>query len=218
MTVSCDSAAAYVLGALPATERVSFEEHLAVCPDCRQTVAELAGIPGLLSRVSPDDLADPLPVPDTLVPRLLRAVRRSARRRRVVVGLLGAAAVVLAIVGTAVVVQQGDDGPASPRMTAMTPVVDSPVTATAALVARPWGTEVSMECRYADSSEWSRPYDLVAVDDDGTSYDLATWVVGPGRTATISGSVPVRPEHIDRLEIRLTDGQPLLRLEPPAAG
>ena len=214
MSTSCDSAAAYVLGALTATERVAFEEHLATCQDCRRTVAGLAGIPGLLSRVSPDDLADPIPVPDTLVPGLLREVRRSARRRRVVVGLLSAAAVVVAISGTALVAQRGDHGTQAPPMTAMTAVVDSPVTASASLVGRSWGTEVSMKCRYADTSEWSRPYDLVAVDDQGTSYNLATWVVGPGKTASVSGSVPVQPEHIDRLEIRLASGQPLLRLEP----
>jgi anti-sigma-K factor RskA len=214
MTVMCDSAAAYVLGALPAGERSAFETHLAECADCRQAVAELAGIPGLLSRVSADDLADPVPVPDTLVPGLLRAVRRSGRRRRLVVGALAAAAVVLAVAGTALVVDRSQDAPAAQAMTAMKPVVDSPVTASAALVRHAWGTEITMKCRYADTSEWSRPYDLVAVDDDGTSYNLATWVVGPGKTASVSGSVPVQPDHIDRLEIRLASGTPLLRLSP----
>ena len=211
MTVACDSSAAYVLGALSASERSAFESHLAGCEDCRQAVADLAGIPGLLSRVSPDDLADPVPVPDTLVPGLLRAVRRSGRRRRLAVGALAAAAVVLAVAGTLVVVDRSDN---QPTAVAMTAVVDSPVTATAALVRHAWGTEITMDCEYADKSEWSRPYDLVAVDDTGTSYDIATWVVGPGKTASISGSVPVQPNHIDRLEIRLTSGQPLLRLSP----
>jgi hypothetical protein len=216
MTVACDSAAAYVLGALPASERSAFESHLTECADCRQAVADLAGIPGLLSRVSPDDLADPLPVPDTLVAGLLRAVRRSSRRRRLVVGVLSAAAVVLAVTGTALVVDQshGDGDQAGPSMTAMTAVVDSPVTASVSLVAHHWGTEINMKCRYADASEWSRPYDLVAVDDNGTSYNLASWVVGPGKTASVTGSVPVQPDHIDRLEIRLPSGAPLLRLSP----
>jgi hypothetical protein len=161
--------------------------------------------------VSPDDLADPVPVPDTLVPGLLRAVRRSGRRRRMAVGALAAAAVVLAVAGTLVVVDRSDN---EPTAVAMTAVVDSPVTATAALVRHGWGTEITMDCEYADESEWSRPYDLVAVDDAGKSYAIATWVVGPGKTASISGSVPVQPDHIDRLEIRLTSGQPLLRLSP----
>jgi len=40
--------AAYVLGSLSATERREFETHLASCPDCRQAVAELRGMPALL--------------------------------------------------------------------------------------------------------------------------------------------------------------------------
>jgi Putative zinc-finger len=212
MTVVCDSAAAYVLGALPAGERSEFEAHLAQCPDCRQAVSELAGIPGLLSRVSADDLVDPVPVPDTLVPGLLRAVRRSGRRRRVLVGVLSAAAVVLAVAGTAVVV----DRPAHDDLSgvAMTAVVDSPVSASARLVAHPWGTAITMNCHYADSSEWSRPYALVAVNDKGESKEIATWVVGPSHQATVSGSVPWQPEAISRIEVRLTSGQPLLRLSP----
>jgi hypothetical protein len=88
------------------------------------------------------------------------------------------------------------------------------VTASVALVRHAWGTEIRMKCHYADDSEWSRPYDLVAVDDDGTAYDLARWVVGPGKTASVSGSVPVQPDHLDRLEVRLASGAPLLRLSP----
>jgi anti-sigma-K factor RskA len=210
MSVPCESAAAYVLGALPAAERSSFEQHLAGCEDCRQTVGELAGLPGLLSRVSPDDLTDAAPVPETLVPRLLREVRRSGRRRRLLVGGVAAAAVALAVAGTATFVDRSQ--PQQPAAVAMQAVVSSPVTASAALVRHAWGTEITMTCRYADQSEWSRPYALVAVDDRGTTYQIGTWVVGPGKTASISGSVPVQPEHIDRVEIRTMSGQPLLRL------
>ena len=214
MTVACDSSAAYVLGALSAGERSAFESHLAECGDCRHTVAGLAGIPGLLSRVSPDDLADPVPVPDTLVPRLLRAVRRSALRRRIIVGSLSAAAVVLAIAGTAIVVDRSDGQPAGRSMTAMTAVVDSPVTASMSLLPHAWGTEITMDCSYDDASEWSLPYDLVAVNDRGEEREIATWVVGPSHEATVTGSVPWPRDHIDRVEIRLTSGKPLLRLKP----
>jgi predicted anti-sigma-YlaC factor YlaD len=211
VNVACESAAAYVLGALPAAERSAFEMHLEGCPDCRGTIADLAGLPGLLARVSPDDLVAPAPVPDTLVPRLVREVRRSSRRRRLVVGALGAAAVVLAVLGTAVVVQRTNDEPAEIAMEA---VVDSPVTARAALVGHQWGTEITMRCRYDDAATWSRPYALVAVDDTGTAYQIATWTVGPGKTATVRGSVPVPRERIDRLEVRTLSGQALLRLSP----
>lgn len=213
MTVACDSAAAYVLGALSAAERSAFESHLGTCQDCRQAVSDLAGIPGLLSRVSAADLADPLPVPDTLVPGLVRAVRRSGRRRRLVVGALSAAAVLVAIAGTVVVVDRPTDNQQASQV-AMTAVVDSPVTASAALVGHKWGTEITMECRYSDNSGWSLPYNLVAVNDRGEERQIATWVVGPSHEATVSGSVPWPRDHIDRLEIRLTSGTPLLRLTP----
>ena len=43
--------AAYVLGALSPTERREFEAHLRECDRCSEAVSELAGMPGILSRV-----------------------------------------------------------------------------------------------------------------------------------------------------------------------
>jgi hypothetical protein len=96
----------------------------------------------------------------------------------------------------------------------MTAVVDSPVSASARLVAHSWGTTITMDCRYADKSEWSLPYALVAVNDRGETRQIATWVVGPSHEATVSGSVPWQPAAIDRIEVRLMSGQPVLRLNP----
>jgi hypothetical protein len=47
--------AAYVLGSLSSTERLEYEEHLAQCPRCSAAVAELAGLPGLLASLTPDE-------------------------------------------------------------------------------------------------------------------------------------------------------------------
>ena len=44
--------APYVLGALDQEQRLAYEAHLAGCADCSAAVAELSGLPGLLSRVS----------------------------------------------------------------------------------------------------------------------------------------------------------------------
>lgn len=48
--------AAYVLGALPPSERLEYEDHLTYCSTCRTSVVELAGLPGLLARVPPEAL------------------------------------------------------------------------------------------------------------------------------------------------------------------
>ena len=71
--------AAYVLGALSPVERREYEEHLAGCPACQAAVSELAGLPGLLAQVPPEDGAllaaapgaevlDDGPPPDLLAP------------------------------------------------------------------------------------------------------------------------------------------------------
>ena len=49
--------AAYVLGSLSATDRREFEAHMAGCPACRQAVAELSGIPAMLSQLDRNDIA-----------------------------------------------------------------------------------------------------------------------------------------------------------------
>src|SRR5690606_21851067 len=48
--------AAYVLGALDAEDRRAFERHVAVCDRCREAVADLAGMPGLLALVPADEV------------------------------------------------------------------------------------------------------------------------------------------------------------------
>ena len=49
-------AGVYVLGALSPTERREFERHLEECAECRNDVIWLAGLRGLLSRLSASDL------------------------------------------------------------------------------------------------------------------------------------------------------------------
>ncbi|NAZ86732.1 anti-sigma factor family protein [Kineococcus indalonis] len=109
------SAGPYVLGALSPAERGEFEEHLGACASCRAAVEELAGLPGLLSRVPADvvaaleeDAPAPLPprAPDTLLPRLLREVRARRRRRRLVL-VGGAAAACLAVLAGAAALDGG---------------------------------------------------------------------------------------------------------------
>jgi anti-sigma factor RsiW len=47
----------YVLGALSPAERYRFERHLASCPACRDELVGLAGLPGLLRRLSAAEAA-----------------------------------------------------------------------------------------------------------------------------------------------------------------
>ncbi|HEX5622250.1 MAG TPA: anti-sigma factor [Solirubrobacteraceae bacterium] len=68
-----DSAGAYVLGAMTATERDEFERHLAMCPTCREDVDELRPAAEALPMASP-----PVLPPPALKDRIMAEVEREA--------------------------------------------------------------------------------------------------------------------------------------------
>lgn len=215
----------YVLGALSPEERLEFERHLPGCPACARSVQQLAGLPGLLSQVPAEVLesapADE-PVPDTLLPALVREVRRGRRRRRWVTGLAAAAAVV--VVGAAsvavVTMNDGDGAPsavptASASAREMTAVGADGVTGWLALTSVDWGTRLELTCSYeAPSQGYYAPptYVMVIRTRDGGSERVASWKGLPGRTMTVTGATAVGAEDIAAVEIRTLDGRPVLRL------
>jgi anti-sigma-K factor RskA len=68
-----DTAAAYVLRALPEDERAAFEAHLATCPECRAEVDELGGAAELLPASAPAMMPPP-----ALKARIMAEVEREA--------------------------------------------------------------------------------------------------------------------------------------------
>jgi hypothetical protein len=129
--------AAYVLGALSPSDRRAYERHLAECAACRAAVAELAGMPGLLSTLSPahaealvaetpgtDLLGGGLPAspgagpgaglaPVVPLASLAGAARRSRRRRRSLSAVAACALLVAGVAGGSVLTDSGflGDGP-----------------------------------------------------------------------------------------------------------
>ena len=81
-----DALGVYVFGATDPAERALVDRHLAVCRECQD---ELAGLPGLLARVTPGELerasTNPPPAappPDRLMNSMLNEVARQHRSRR----------------------------------------------------------------------------------------------------------------------------------------
>ncbi|PRY18051.1 anti-sigma factor family protein [Kineococcus rhizosphaerae] len=232
------SAGAYVLGALSPSERTDFEHHLKTCPECRRAVAELAGLPGLLAR-TPREVVEALTsgdpaaalregtgVPDTVLPALLRTVRRRRTTRRAVLtaGLVAAAALV-ATVATRSVHDQSAPAPAvaaTPRSTGpvagtpqtMDPLLPTPITATVALTEVGWGTKVDLVCAYAHTrSEEPYPYVLVVTGRDGTDQQIGTWTAVPGKDASLTGATSWTRRQIAAVEVRTTSGLTVLQLD-----
>jgi hypothetical protein len=106
----------YVLGAAEPAERALVRMHLARCRECREELAALAGLPGLLRRVPGDEAerlfageadaagaagpADPGvtagPLAGSALPVLLRRTAKTRRTRRWLAAAATAAAVVVA--------------------------------------------------------------------------------------------------------------------------
>ena len=227
--MNCDFAhhdGAYVLGSLSPADRSAFERHLADCAECALGVRELAGLPGLLSRVSPDVLESvgtPEPVPPTLLPALVSEARRSQRRRTtVLVGLAAAAALVVAG-GSAVVVNVLEDDPAPAGQSAppsaspgepMDSIDSETVTGTLALTSVAWGTRLDLECTYTPDHEVANgaTYSMVVHTSDGRVEQVATWKALAGKPVRLPGSTSANLADITSVEVLTSDGVPVLWL------
>ncbi|MCW3838857.1 zf-HC2 domain-containing protein [Micromonospora yasonensis] len=212
---------AYVLGALAPAERAAYERHLAGCAACREAVAEIAVLPGLLGRLDPAGLEQFLEAgPETSrVPALLDAAReqrrreRSRSRRRYALTAL-AAAVLAVLVGVGVALVR----PAAPpkpqvALTAMRPVTGTaPLHAEFGLTDKKWGTEVTLHCGYDQRTGHREAYTfrLVAHGPDGATEQVATWLAAPGDNLRMTGATHFTHGELVRLELLRADNTPVL--------
>lgn len=233
---------AYVLGALSPTDRDEFERHLDGCPACAASVRGLAGLPGLLSRVEEQALDGPAePVPATLLPRLVRELRRDRQRRARVAIALAAAAVVTVVAGVATVAGLGESPVSAPPTIGTTaagspPAGASPDGASLGAASRPmapvggvhvkgwltletvpWGTRLTLRCSYgAEPHEYgdAEPdgYVMVVRTRDGEEQEVATWNAVPGGAVQLTAATAAGRGDIESVEVRSDTGRPLLRL------
>jgi anti-sigma factor RsiW len=215
--------AAYVLGSLSANDRREFETHLAACPECRQAVAELSGVPALLSQLDREEVAaidrsgaaPPEPSPDML-PSLLAKARWRRRRTRVITWVASGAAAAVLAVGVFVGVQGHSSAPQQQVAASAEPMAQvstTLLTSTVQLSSQHWGTFINLKCvclapAYAHHDTLA----MVIVGRDGSQTRLATWVAEPGHTATPAGSISTPLDQIAAVQVVSADsGQVLLQ-------
>lgn len=224
----------YVLGALSPADRQGYEQHLASCAKCALSVRQLAGLPGLLSRVDPRLLESPpigTPVPDSLLPKLVDQVRRSRRRRTFLSAGVAAAAAAAVVVGTLGVTGAFDGEqtprsdptsspsptPSGPEIQAMQPVGSVPVRASLVFESVSWGTRLNLTCTYmTPHGDYEPPtsatYVLVVHTRDGRVEPVGTWRAVPGTTTRMSAATASGREDISSVEVRSETGRVVLRL------
>lgn len=218
--------AAYVLGSLSAADRREYETHLGHCPACRDAVADLSGVPALLSQLGREDVlametsgaaesATPEISPE-LLPSLLATVRWRRRRARVVTWVAACAAVV--VLGLGALVGVHGYFSAQPRQMSasaepMAQVGTTLLTSTVQVSSEHWGTSINLNCVcLAPLNAHHDTLAMVVLGRDGSSTRLATWVADPGHTATPAGSISMPVDQIAAVQVVAADsGEVLLQ-------
>jgi hypothetical protein len=227
----------YVLGAIDPAERSVVDAHLSTCPECREELAGLAGLPALLRRIPvgeaqqlADDDADELPgaglpgpeVPSAeMLPSLLGRTTqaRQARRWR---GLAAAAAVVLVAgiggaAGWSVVhhaEESAEDSGSSSAMPANFTSVSAtdPVTHVAATVryaAKDWGTMLDTKVKNVPAGDRCQ---LLVTDSSGHTTVVGSWTTSYDESSVwYPGSSGVTLDGVRSFEV-MSQGKVLVRV------
>jgi anti-sigma factor RsiW len=192
----------YVLGAIDPAERSIVDAHLSTCPECREELAGLAGLPALLRRIpvaeaqqlADDDLDElsgaGLPGPEVPSAEMLNSLlsrttqARQARRWR---GLAAAAAVVLVAgiggaagwsavhhaAGSGSDTESGTSSAVPANFTSAS--ATDPVTHVAATVryaAKSWGTVLDAQVNNVPAGDRCQ---LVVTDSSGHTTVVGSW-------------------------------------------
>jgi anti-sigma factor RsiW len=218
--------AAYVLGSLSASDRREFEAHMADCPQCREAVADLSGVPALLSQLDGAEVAAmdapgrsssaPPEISPELLPLLLATVRWRRRRTRVVTWVASSAAAAVLGIGVLVGVQGYTSAPPQQATASSQPMAQVGTTllaSTVQLSSQHWGTFINLKCVcLAPLNAHHDTLAMVVVGRDGSQTRLATWVAEPGHTATPAGSISTPVDQIAAVQVVSADsGEVLLQ-------
>ena len=214
--------AAYVLGALSDTERRAFERHMLGCAECTARVAEITYLPDQLRGLTERDFTDAAhanieavpPLPETLLPGLLRAAGHERRRRGWLMGVVASSAAA-AIVALSVALSSGGGGGGNTvSASSMTALSATPVHASVAIQPTAWGTRISLTCSYDATYPSHDAYQLVVVDRENGRHLAGSWTLDPNRETQFVGGTAVPSYDIAAVEITKADDVPLLRYTP----
>lgn len=186
---------AYLFGSLDLAERAVFERHLGDCPSCQSELLRLAPLPGLLGRLTLEDVEnlDDLPATPPAPPR---------RRRAPLV--YAAVLVAVAVAGGILFLKP----PPGPTWVARDP--GTGVDGEVSMVSKSWGTE--MWFKLGDVTPGAR-CKVIVVDRSGQREVGGWWGATNGPGERIPGATSFRVDEIDRLEVSDESGL-LVTLRP----
>lgn len=199
--MSCQHTAdvgAYLFGSLDLKERSEFERHLPGCEVCRAEMLRLAPLPGLLGRLSLEDVENLDEIP--------ACPPRPDRHRRVLI----ACAAVLTLLALAGGLYLLRPVPSSPVPTWAAQDTGTGVDGEVSMVSKSWGTE--MWFKLGDVKPGAR-CTVVVFDRQGQREIGGWWGSDHAADERIPGSTSFRIDQIDRLEVSDESGL-LVTLRP----
>lgn len=209
--VRAEAAVALLTGdALPG----EVDEHLAGCPECREEMAGLAPMPGLLAMLDVADLDAVEPVGSALLDRLLGAAAEERRSRRARVFAIAAAIVLVLAVPLGVWgAVQLRNHPTAPVVAAAIDWkgtdVTSGITGEVKVWKSAWGSDLAVSISGVRAGTRCT---VVVFTADGRSETAATWQASYTGTAQVQGNVAAAVSAIARVDIIDATGKVLLRM------
>lgn len=177
---------AYLFGSLDLKERSAFERHLPGCDTCQAEMLRLAPLPGLLGRLSLEDVENLDEIP-TCPPK-----PKPNRQRRVLIAC-AAVLTLLALAGGLFFLR-----PSSPAPIWAATDSGTGVDGEVSMVSKSWGTE--MWFKLGDVKPGAR-CKVIVFDRKGQREIGGWWGSDHGPDERIPGSTSFRIDQIDRLEV-----------------
>lgn len=205
---------AYLLGALDGSDRACVAAHLAICAACRDDLAGLAPLPGLLARIDRDELVTDATSHPANAELLLAQIAGLRRRRGRVAASAAAvcAAVAVGILGAQHLLR-GAAGPQ--RVVVAATNASSHVSGRATLLSTSEGTSVVVGISGVRADTRCQ---LIVQGVDGRREIAATWQANYEGTATVTGASALTPGQIRDLVVADNGGRPLLVFEGLSSG
>ncbi|MFD4671694.1 anti-sigma factor family protein [Lentzea sp. NPDC058450] len=200
---------AYLFGSLDLKERAAFERHLGDCDCCQAEMLRLAPLPGLLGRLSLEDVENLDEIP---------ALPPAPRRDRRVLIACAAVLVLFALAGGSFFLTQPQQPVAAPPSASPPPPpprwsaqdAATGVDGEAEMVSKSWGTE--MWFKLGDVKPGAR-CKVIVFDRQGQREIGGWWGSDHAPDERIPGSTSFRVDQIDRLEVSDESGL-LVTLRP----
>ncbi|GLY54041.1 zf-HC2 domain-containing protein [Lentzea sp. NBRC 102530] len=200
---------AYLFGSLDLEERAAFERHLAGCDCCQAEMLRLAPLPGLLGRLTLEDVEDLDEIP---------APPPAPRRDRRVLVACAAVLVLFALAGGSFFLTRPQQPVAAPPSSTAPPPppkwsakdAATGVDGEAEMVSKSWGTEMWFKL---DEVKPGARCKVIVFDRRGQREVGGWWGSDHAPDERIPGSTSFRVDQIDRLEVSDESGL-LVTLRP----